>query len=90
MERGRYVLDAGALHRLLGLPPQVRVLFAYADPDPTAVHVVVEGEQLRSYGFGELQRMLGNENESVRATPVLVHPVNDPTSSVDWGTGVRA
>ncbi len=90
MERGKYVLDAGALHRLLGLPKDVRVLYVYSQPDPSAVHVVVEGQQLLSYGGGELRRMLVSAEISGEA-PVLLHPVNDPATTVDWGaTGVAS
>jgi hypothetical protein len=85
MGRGKFVLDAGALHRLLGLPPEVRVVFAYAEPDPTAVHVVVEGEQLPSYGMGELRRLLVAQGVG-GGTPVLAHPVNNPATTVDWGS----
>ncbi len=44
--RARIALDNGALRELLQLPDDVRIVFVYADVDPTQVSVIVEGPGL--------------------------------------------
>jgi hypothetical protein len=85
--RGKFVLDAGALHRLLGLPGDVQVLYAYSQPDPVSVCVVVEGAGLPELtgGLAMLHQLLGPGTAPAEAT-VLPHPIYDPATVVDWAS----
>ncbi len=85
--RGKFVLDAGALHRLLGLTDDARVVFAYAEPDPVAVHVMVEGSVLPDpvEGLDRLRHWMSDGE-----LPVLPHPINNPSTTVDWNTSAVA
>lgn len=44
--RAKVRLTAGELHERLGLPDTVRISYAYADPDPIAVYLVLESDDL--------------------------------------------
>ncbi|MEU4221984.1 hypothetical protein [Actinoplanes sp. NPDC026623] len=44
--RIKIVLRPSQLHQLLGLPPSHQVVFVYSTPDPNAVMVLVEGDDL--------------------------------------------
>ncbi|HEX8629090.1 MAG TPA: hypothetical protein VF755_13055 [Catenuloplanes sp.] len=51
--RIKVVLRPSQLHQLLGLPESHEVVFVYATPDPNAVMVLVEGDDLPETGEGE-------------------------------------
>lgn len=70
--RGKFVLDHNDLHRVLGLPDDVRVLYAYAEMAPGQIHVVVEGDSLPP-----------NQKPQSWADGVLWHP--GAQQRVKWG-----
>lgn len=48
--RIKIVLRPSQLHQLLGLPESHQVVFVYSTPDPNAVMVLVEGDDLPETG----------------------------------------
>lgn len=84
-KRVKIVLPVDALHRLLGLSEDVRVVGVYATADPAAACVLIEGEGVpETAGFGAEQLAA----MGVLEAPRVWHPIRgseDVALGLTWG-----
>jgi hypothetical protein len=57
--RAKVVINRQTLHHLLALPEAISVVGIYAEPDPAAVYVIVEGDHLDRQPLGQELPVLG-------------------------------
>lgn len=69
--RAKIRLTIRELHEHLGLPADVRIVYAWADPDPLAVYLMLEADELDP-GLTDDEVAVGFEAPYVHTSPPLI------------------